>query len=90
MPIDKPPPLHLMAARHAALEAARAELYPRIRQALADAHGNLTRAGVALWPDLAARSAYDRCRRYVSRFKLIEFATSLRIAANGRSMGRGQ
>lgn len=85
-----PPPASAMAARAQAVERARAEIYPRLRAALEAEGGNVARAGASLWPDLTPRAARDRANRYVRRLGLVQFAAELRVAAQGRSMGRPQ
>lgn len=85
---DDPPRPAAMSARLQAIEAARAEIYPRLKAALEAAEGNVSRAGAAMWPDLEPRAAKYRCHRYVRRLGLGPYAAELRVRAQGRSMGR--
>ena len=85
---DKPPAPFAMAARLEAVAALRAEIYPLLRAALEAERGNVARAGAAMWPELPPRAARDRCNRYVRRLDLVQFAADLRVASQGRSMGK--
>lgn len=85
---NAPPELADMAARRAAHEAARSEDFPKWRQALEDAKGNVTHAGVKLFPELSRKEAYAAAARQVRRLGLVEYAKQLRAQDQGRSMGR--
>ena len=83
-----PPPLSAMAARKAAFEAAREEVFPRWKGAIEAAGGNVSRAAVAFFSDLDPEVARFKGHRYTRRFGLVEYAASLRIKATGKDMGR--
>ena len=78
-----PPPLAAMVSRTAQLTADRAILFSAWQAALAANEGNVTRAAASLDPPITR----DRGNRITRRFRLLDYAASLR-AATGNARGR--
>lgn len=81
-----PPPLTAMAAHKDKLEAERARLFPQWKAALEAANGNVSRAAASFDPPMTR----DKGNRLTRRFQLVDYASSLRVAATGRAMGTGR
>jgi hypothetical protein len=84
----RPPPLAKLGARKERLEAERETLFKWWREALEAAEGNVTRAGVMVFPDLPPARAKSRGEWYTRRLGLAGYAAELRVQAGQRPRGR--
>ena len=73
--------------RKAELDAQRAAMLPRLKEALEAERGNVTRAGRLLWPDIDPKLAQARAWNWTRDFALVPFARELR-EKRGQVRGR--